>query len=108
MFYSFIRAFFKKNNDLIPDKPTHDKYICMHTANASRRLVIPDVHGCPKTLASFIDTIRLQKSDYLFFLGDYIDKGSDSKGVLDIIIDLKKQGFNVFPLRGNHEDDGRL
>ncbi len=71
-----------------------------------RRIVIGDVHGCRKTLVHLIENdIGLKKEDQLFLLGDYIDRGPDSRGVLDYIIELKKKGFQVFPLRGNHEED---
>jgi len=70
---------------------------------AGRRLVIPDVHGCSKTLSALLDRMRLTKNDQLFFLGDYIDRGPDSKGVLDIVIKLIEDGYAVYPLMGNHE-----
>ena len=44
------------------------------------------------------------KNDQLFLLGDYIDRGQDSKGVIDYIIELQKE-FQVFPIRGNHEEN---
>jgi calcineurin-like phosphoesterase family protein len=50
-----------------------------------------------------IDQIGLNKSDQLYFLGDYIDKGKDGAGVIDFILSLKEEGFQVFPLKGNHE-----
>jgi serine/threonine protein phosphatase 1 len=37
-------------------------------------------------------------------LGDYVDRGNDSKGVLDTILELLTAGYDVRPLRGNHED----
>lgn len=45
----------------------------------------------------------MQKSDHLILLGDYIDRGDQSKEVIDFIIDLQKRGFNITPLLGNHE-----
>ncbi len=71
----------------------------------SRRFVISDIHGCRNTLVELVNKIGLQFDDALFFLGDYIDRGPDSKGVLDFIINLKKQNYNVFTIRGNHEQD---
>lgn len=68
-----------------------------------RRLVIPDIHGCAKTLAALIQQLDLSFSDQLFFLGDYINKGSDSLGVLNCVQGLIDQGYNVFPLMGNHD-----
>jgi len=67
--------------------------------------VISDIHGCFKTLEKLVEKINLQKNDHLFFLGDYIDRGPNSKKVIDFIITLKHAGNNVYPIRGNHEDD---
>lgn len=69
----------------------------------SRRLVIPDIHGCINSFEGLLNKINLQKTDQLFFLGDYIDRGPSSSGVLDLIFDLQKGNYSIFPLRGNHE-----
>jgi serine/threonine protein phosphatase 1 len=70
----------------------------------SRLFAISDIHGCFKPFYELvINTIKLNKSDQLFLLGDYIDRGEQSKEVIDFIIDLKKQGFDVTTLMGNHE-----
>ena len=69
-----------------------------------RRLVIPDIHGCIRTLEMLITKIALKKEDQLFFLGDYINKGTDSRAVLDFLIDLKQEYTELHFLRGNHED----
>jgi len=67
--------------------------------------VIPDIHGYAGTLQALIEEqIKPSRSDQLIFLGDYIDRGPDSKGVLDFIIDLEEDDFNIRTLRGNHED----
>ncbi|AFM02515.1 putative phosphohydrolase [Bernardetia litoralis DSM 6794] len=72
-----------------------------------RQLVIPDIHGCLATFKALLKQIKLTKNDQLFLLGDYINKGKNSKGVLDLIIELQKNqeenGYQIFPLRGNHE-----
>ena len=69
------------------------------------RWVIPDVHGHLATLKSRVeDRIALTKDDSLYFLGDYIDRGPDSKGVIDYIINLQESGYDVNYIRGNHED----
>ncbi len=70
----------------------------------SRRLVIGDIHGCVRTFYSMLfDALKIRKKDRLYLLGDYIDRGPDSKGVVDLILKLMNTGYNVFPLRGNHE-----
>lgn len=66
--------------------------------------VITDIHGCAKSFRHLVqNVINLKPDDNLYLLGDYIDRGPDSKGVLDFILDLKELGFKVTPLRGNHE-----
>ena len=70
-----------------------------------KRWVIPDIHGCSKTLKSLVNTlIKPTRNDELYFLGDYVDRGADSKGVIDFIRNLKNDGYNVTALKGNHED----
>ena len=69
------------------------------------RWVVPDIHGHIKTLRALIEErIELQKSDSIYFLGDYIDRGPDSKGVIDYIMSLQSFGYDVHCIRGNHED----
>jgi len=70
-----------------------------------KQWVIPDVHGCLKTLRALMENqIRPDKEDHLYFLGDYIDRGPDSKGVIDYLRKLQKGQYNIRLLRGNHED----
>lgn len=71
---------------------------------SDRLFAIGDVHGCFDKLKALIEEkIFLQKSDKLILLGDYIDRGSQSKEVIDYIIELKEKGFDIIPLIGNHE-----
>lgn len=67
-----------------------------------RRYVIGDIHGCSKALRTLIEYIDPKPEDELIFLGDYVDRGPNSRDVIDQIIDLKKR-CNVVALRGNHE-----
>jgi serine/threonine protein phosphatase 1 len=67
--------------------------------------VIPDIHGYSKTLRALIEEqIRPGRPDILYFLGDYIDRGPDSRGVIDCIMGLQEDGYSIRPLKGNHED----
>jgi serine/threonine protein phosphatase 1 len=69
------------------------------------RWVIPDIHGCCNTLKALIDEqIKPTRYDELYFLGDYIDRGPDSKGVIDYIRLLQKEEYTITALRGNHEE----
>jgi len=70
-----------------------------------RKLVIGDIHGCIKTFKALLNKVNFQKSDNLFLIGDYVDRGPDSKGVIDYIMLLIENDYNIFPLMGNHEDD---
>ena len=71
----------------------------------TKKWVIPDIHGYSGTLQALIkEQIKPSRNDTLFFLGDYIDRGPDSKGVIDYIISLKEDDYNIRTLRGNHED----
>jgi serine/threonine protein phosphatase 1 len=70
----------------------------------SRLLAVGDIHGCSKTLYELLwNKIKITKNDRLVFIGDYIDRGPDSKGVVEQIIKLRNDGFTVYALRGNHE-----
>ncbi len=70
-----------------------------------KKWVIPDLHGCSKTLRVLIeDRIQPSRSDQMYFLGDYIDRGPDPKGVIDYVMNLQSNGYQVFPLKGNHEE----
>ena len=68
-----------------------------------RQFVIGDVHGCKVSLVALLKKIDLQFDDEIYFLGDYIDRGPDSKGVLDTIFALIEAGYKVTCLCGNHE-----
>jgi serine/threonine protein phosphatase 1 len=67
-----------------------------------RRFVIGDIHGCAKALRSLIETIQPQIDDEIILLGDYIDRGPDSRNVIQQILELR-QRCHVVALRGNHE-----
>ena len=72
-------------------------------SSKAARYAISDIHGCTQTFKALIKKIDLSTDDQLFLLGDYINKGPDSKGVLDYIIELQK-AYSVFCLKGNHEE----
>ena len=64
---------------------------------------IGDIHGCKIQLIKLIEKLPLQKEDILVFLGDYIDRGADSKGVINFLIDLSKKHEKTVFIKGNHE-----
>jgi len=67
-----------------------------------RRFAIGDIHGCAKALRSVIDAIDPQPDDEIVFMGDYVDRGPDSRDTIDQIIALQTR-TQVVALRGNHE-----
>ena len=70
-----------------------------------RSFAIGDIHGCARTFRHLlVALIKVRMSDTLYLLGDYIDRGPDSKGVLDSIIDMQRKGYDIKPVLGNHEE----
>ncbi len=63
---------------------------------------IGDVHGMKTQLVQLVDQLDLNSDDHLIFIGDYIDRGPDSKGVVDFLLDLRRRYRCTF-LMGNHE-----
>lgn len=67
--------------------------------------VVGDIHGCLTELTHLLDALPLQPEDKLIFLGDYVDRGPDSKGVVSYLLELKqKANQEIMFLKGNHED----
>jgi len=67
-----------------------------------RILAIGDIHGCTTAFDTLLAAVNLQPSDRLITLGDYIDRGPDSKVVIERLIALHDTG-QLVALRGNHE-----
>lgn len=68
----------------------------------TRHLAIGDIHGCIRALTSLVDLVELRPDDTIVTLGDYVDRGPDSRAVVDFVINLGKT-HHLVPLRGNHE-----
>jgi serine/threonine protein phosphatase 1 len=69
-----------------------------------KSFIIGDLHGCRNMLEEMIGVIPWDpEKDNLIFIGDYLDRGDDSKGVIDILIKLMESSSNVRCLMGNHE-----
>ena len=75
-------------------------------AMARRTFVIGDVHGDLGALDRLLARLpAMDARDTIVFLGDYVDRGPDSKGVIERVQALAADGpAKVVPLRGNHED----
>ncbi len=63
---------------------------------------VGDIHGEVELLEELLEKLPSKKDDRFVFVGDYVDRGSDSKGVVELLIDFSKQRDCVF-LLGNHE-----
>ncbi len=72
--------------------------------------VIGDIHGRADLLDILLGNIsahclRYQsKTKYLIFLGDYVDRGLQSREVLEILANLNLAHITIVPLVGNHEE----
>ena len=68
-----------------------------------RTITIGDIHGCSDALASILRAIDPKPDDTIITLGDYVDRGMNSKGVLDMLIELSKR-CRLIPILGNHDE----
>ena len=67
-----------------------------------RTIAIGDIHGCNLALEALLRAIAPQPDDVLITLGDYIDRGPDSRGVITTLMELAGR-CRLVPLIGNHE-----
>jgi serine/threonine protein phosphatase 1 len=70
---------------------------------SGRTVAIGDIHGCAAALAELLKWIDPDPEDTLVFLGDYVDRGPDSKDVIEQVLALEDR-CRVVPLLGNHEE----
>lgn len=67
-----------------------------------RYIAITDIHGELKKLNSVLSKIKVRNDDIFVFMGDYIDRGPDSKGVVEKVIEQGKTNKCIY-LMGSHE-----
>jgi serine/threonine protein phosphatase 1 len=67
-----------------------------------RTLAVGDIHGCLRALDVLLEQVDPQPSDVVVTLGDYVDRGPDSKRVLDRLLELQTR-CRLIPLKGNHD-----
>jgi serine/threonine protein phosphatase 1 len=76
----------------------------------SRVYAVGDIHGCVELLRQMHqlihqDAYRRQASrNVVIYLGDYVDRGSDSPAVIDVLLDEPLPSFESVHLKGNHEE----
>jgi serine/threonine protein phosphatase 1 len=67
-----------------------------------RTLAIGDIHGCATAFDALLARVRPRLEDLVVTLGDYVDRGPDSKGVIQRLIDLQSR-CRLVALKGNHD-----
>jgi len=67
-----------------------------------RTLAIGDIHGCLTALERLLAEVRPQADDLVVTLGDYVDRGPDSRGVIERLLQLGTE-CQLVALRGNHD-----
>lgn len=72
--------------------------------SAERLLAVGDIHGCLSQLEKLLGKVRPTMQDRIVFLGDYIDRGPDPRGVLDYLISFRERFPRTVFLKGNHEE----
>lgn len=70
---------------------------------SNRLIAIGDIHGCRIALETLVQAIQPGPTDIIVTLGDYVDRGPDSRGVIDVLIKLGRK-TQLVGLLGNHEE----
>jgi serine/threonine protein phosphatase 1 len=68
-----------------------------------RVIAIGDIHGCASALRALVDVIAPQPADTIITLGDCVDRGPDSRDVVEQLLELRER-CHLVPLLGNHEE----
>ena len=73
-----------------------------------RHIFIGDVHGMSAELSDLLNKLQPVQGDTVVFVGDLMDKGPDSVGVVQMVRELSESSpFPVVLVEGNHEDKHR-
>ena len=115
MFKNIFAKLFKTLKNSFQNAPNTDALVIDATnidyyiGNNKRVYAIGDIHGCDVLLQKSLDKMILDaekhRDKYLVFigLGDYVDRGSSSKNVIDILLTKIPDYFEKFFIKGNHE-----
>ena len=74
----------------------------MDSTQPARTICIGDIHGCSSALQRLIEQVQPGWDDRVVLLGDYIDRGPDTRDVIEQLWKLQDRS-NLVPLQGNHE-----
>ncbi len=69
----------------------------------SRTIAIGDIHGCREPFERLLAALSLQTEDTLVILGDVVDRGPDSRGVIERLLQLQDE-CQLICISGNHEE----
>lgn len=73
-------------------------------SNSEGRLIaIGDIHGYSKSLLKLLVMLPVRTSDTIVTLGDYVNRGPDAKGVIDLLIEIR-DSCNLVSILGNHDE----
>ncbi|MEZ6047531.1 MAG: metallophosphoesterase family protein [Planctomycetaceae bacterium] len=69
-----------------------------------RTIAIGDIHGCGTALETLLSALELTENDRLVLLGDIVDRGPQTRQVIELLLQLKSDGQEIILIRGNHEE----
>lgn len=78
-------------------------FVVIDKKSTKRLIAIGDIHGHALALESLLDAITPRPEDTIVTLGDYVNRGPDSKCVLDLLIELSER-CQLIPILGNHDE----
>jgi len=90
--------------------PTPVERVAPEVPAGTRVYAVGDIHGRVDLLRQLHELIHLDAyrrqapRNVVVYLGDYVDRGTDSPAVLDLLLDAPLPGFTSVHLKGNHED----
>jgi len=70
---------------------------------SGRTIAIGDIHGYVDALNALLEAIVPEADDTIVALGDFVDRGPDSRAVIERLIELGRQ-CRLVPILGNHDE----
>ncbi len=65
---------------------------------------VGDIHGSLTHLTRLVEIVPFEPEDRIIFMGDYIDRGPDSRGTVAFLLEFRRKFPRSVFLRGNHEE----
>jgi serine/threonine protein phosphatase 1 len=87
----------------IADLGTRNRASTNRAEAKGRTIAVGDIHGCCKALGALLSVVALGADDTVITLGDYIDLGPDSNGVIGLLLGVAAR-CKLVPLKGDHEE----